>query len=115
MRKLVSLVISLAFIATGALYADVAKGEKVYKAKGCSSCHHPTKDQMAQGMGPSYVMVAAAYKKDGGKDALLKFFEGKGEPKVAPEKFSTMKGQLRNIKRLSDAEKSDLADFIMSH
>jgi cytochrome c len=115
MKKFVTVVLSLAFIATGSLFADVAKGEKIYKKKGCSSCHHPTKDQLASGMGPSYQMVAAAYKKDGGKDALVTFLKGKGKPIVAPKKFSTMKGQLRNTKRLSDEERSDLADFILSH
>lgn len=87
MKKLVTLVLSLAFIATGSVYADAKNGEKLYKSKGCSSCHHPTKDQLAQGMGPSYQMVSAAYKKASGKAGIEKFLNGEGESIVAPEKL----------------------------
>jgi cytochrome c len=113
MKKVVSVVLTLAFAASASLYADAAAGEKLYKSKGCSSCHNPTKDQLASGLGPSYTMVSAAYK--GKKAALETFLNGKGEAIVAPEKFSTMKGQLKITKKLTDAQRGDLADFILTH
>jgi len=73
MKKFVSVVLSLAFAASASVYADAAAGEKLYKSKGCSSCHNPTKDQMASGLGPSYVQVSAAYK--GKKSQFRKFFK----------------------------------------
>jgi len=115
MKKLTTVVLSLAFVATGSIYADKAAGEKIYKSKGCASCHHATKDQLAQGMGPSYQQVSAAYKKGAGKAGLEKFLKGEGEAIVNPEKASIMKGQLKNIKKLTDAQRGDLADFILSH
>jgi cytochrome c551/c552 len=115
MKKLITLVLSLAFVTTGSVYADKAAGEKLYKAKGCSSCHHPTKDQLASGMGPSYQQVSAAYKKGAGKAGLEKFMKGEGEAIVAPEKASIMKGQLKVTKKLTDAQRGDIADFILSH
>jgi len=115
MKKVVSVIISLAFAASASLYADAKAGEKIYKSKGCSSCHNPTKDQLAAGLGPSFAMVAAAYKKGSGKDGLVKFLKGEGEAIVAPEKAATMKAQLKITKKLSDAERAGLADFILSH
>jgi cytochrome c551/c552 len=115
MKKLVSIVISMAFAASASLYADAKAGEALYKSKGCSSCHHPTKDQLANGMGPSYQMVSAAYKAKTGKAGIEAFLSGKGEAIVAPEKFSTMKGQLKITKKLTDAQRGDLADFILSN
>jgi len=115
MKKLVSIALTLAFTASASVYADAKAGEALYKSKGCSSCHHPTKDQLAQGMGPSYQMVSAAYKKGSGKAGLEAFLNGKGDAIVAPEKFATMKGQLKNTKKLTDAQRGDLADFILSH
>jgi len=115
MKKVIGLVLSLSFIATGSLYADAKAGEKLYKKKGCSSCHNPTKDQLAQGLGPSFAMVSAAYKKGESKAGIEKFLKGEGKAIVAPEKFSTMQGQLRNTKKFSDAERGDIADFILSN
>jgi cytochrome c551/c552 len=115
MKKFLGLIITLAFIASGSLYADSAAGGAIVKKKGCTSCHDPVKDQLDKGMGPSWANVAAAYKKGSGKDGLLKFFAGSGDPIVAPEKFSTMKSQLRVTKKLSDEEKGNLADFVLSH
>lgn len=119
MKKVIGIVsaflLSLVFAVSSSVFADAKAGEKLYKHKGCSACHHPTKDQLAMGKGPSYQMVSAAYKKAGGKAALVKFLEGKGDPIVAPAKFSIMKGQLRNIKRWKDQQRSDIADFILTH
>jgi len=116
MKKLITLVVSLAVVSAGSLYADVANGQKLYKKKGCASCHHPTKDQLAQGMGPSYQQVSAAYKKASGKAGMEKFLKGEGEAIVAPEKASIMKDQVKKTtKKLSDADRADIVDFILTH
>jgi len=46
---------------------------------------------------------------------LEKFMKGEGEAIVAPEKFSTMKAQLKITKKLTDAQRGDLADYILSN
>jgi cytochrome c551/c552 len=115
MKKIVTLALSLAFLATSSVYADKAAGEKLTKKKGCVACHNPIKDQLAAGMGPSWAMVSAAYKKGEGKAGIEKFFKGEGEAIVAPEKASIMKGQLKITKKFTDAEKGDVAEYILSN
>ena len=115
MKKFIGLALALTLsLATGAAYAD---GAKVFKKKGCGSCHDAAKDQLGMGLGPSLKQISEAYKADGGKDALLNFFNKgtKKTAKVAPKKFNTMKGQLKNIKKLSADDQGALADFILSH
>jgi len=115
MKKVASLLALIAFVSASAVYADAKAGETITKKKGCGSCHNPTKDQLKSGLGPSWQNVAKAY--NGDKAALLAFFNGNDQPKVDAGKYkSIMKAQLNsNIKRLSDAEKSDLADYILSN
>lgn len=112
MKKIIGISLIMAFAAAGSIHAD---GEAIFKGKGCGSCHHATKDQLSSGLGPSLQNIAAAYNENGGKDALVKFLNGEGEPIVAPKKFNMMKGQLSNTKKLSDAERGELADFILSN
>lgn len=117
MKKLVTISLIVALAGVGALFADAAKGAKVYKKSGCASCHDPAKDQLGSGLGPSLKQISAAYKAAGGKDQLVEFL-AKGKKKtaiVAPKKFGVMKAQLRKTKKLSDAQRGDLADFILSH
>lgn len=111
MRKLiVTGVLMAGFFATSVYAAD---GAKIFKKKGCSSCHHATKDQVKMGLGPSLKMVSEKYK---GKEAeLVTFFKGKGEPRVVPAKFPIMKAQLVRFKGLSDDDLNALASFITSH
>lgn len=117
MKKLVTASLIVALAGAGALFADAQAGSKVFAKNGCSSCHDPAVDQLAKGLGPSLKMIADAYKADGGKAALVAFFNKgkKSDAKVAPEKFGIMKTQLKKINKFSDTEKSDLADFILGH
>lgn len=115
MKKLIAISVIVAFAGLGAIFADAAAGAKIFKKKGCAACHDPAKDQLGSGKGPSLKMIADAYKADGGTDQLITFFN-KGKKKtaiVAPKKFGVMKSQLKRIKKMSDTEKSDLADFVM--
>lgn len=115
MKKLIGLSIIVAFVGVGSLHADSAAGEKLFKKKGCSACHNPTKDQLKSGLGPSLVMVSEAYKAADGKDGLTTFLLGKGKPIVAPKKFAIMRGQLSGTKKMSDEERANLADYILSN
>ena len=116
MKKLISLVAVIALTSVSSVYADAANGGTVFKKKGCTACHNPEKDQLAMGLGPSLKMISAAYKAAGGKDAMLAFMGGNDKPIVAPQKYSVMKPQVKGaLKKATDAEKGDLADFILSH
>jgi cytochrome c551/c552 len=112
MKKILTAVIVSAMVSSAGLMAD---GAAVFGSKGCKSCHHATKDQLASGMGPSLQMVSTAYKANGGKAALEKFLKGEGQAIVAPKKFSVMKPQLAKTKGLNDADRGALADFILSN
>lgn len=112
MKKVLTAVIASALVSSAGLMAD---GAAVFGSKGCKACHHPTKDQLASGMGPSLQQVSAAYKANGGKAALETFLKGEGKAIVAPNKFSIMKGQLGKTKGLNDADRGALADYILSN
>lgn len=111
MKKLFSTITILALFSGVAMLSANAAGEKIYKTKGCKTCHSPTQKKT----GPAFKTISATYKADGGKEALVKFLSGNGQPKVWPKKFGTMKGQLNKTKKLSDQQKSDLADYILSN
>ena len=116
MKKLVSISLIVALAGVGALFANAANGEKVFNKLGCTSCHDPVKDQLGAGLGPSLKMIADAYNANGGRDKLLHFFDKgkKSDALIDPKKFNIMKTQLKKVKKLSDAEKGDLADFILT-
>ncbi len=113
MKKLVGISLILAMSAAGAVYG--ADGAALVKSKGCTACHHPTKDQLSMGLGPSFQMISTAYKENGGKDSIVKFLLGQGDPIVAPKKFSIMKSQLNTTKKFSDEERAAIADYILSN
>ncbi|MES0488681.1 MAG: c-type cytochrome [Leptospirales bacterium] len=114
MKKLLTLTVAVAVAGSMSL-VFAADGATIFKKNGCTSCHNPTKDQLKSGLGPSLVNITKAYKAGGGKAALVTFLQGKGAPIVAPKKFNTMKTQLGKTKKLSDADRSALADYILSN
>ena len=79
MKKILSMLSAVAFVAAGAAIAQ--SGPEVLKAKGCLGCHDMDKKKV----GPAYKDVAAKYKGDGKAEAMLveKIKEGKGHPKIA--------------------------------
>ncbi len=94
----------------GAMGAD----NTVFKKAGCLACHHPTKDQLTKGLGPSVAMISEAYAGD--KAALLEFFQNGTQQtaKIAPDKFSIMKTQLPQIQKLSAEDQDALANYLLS-
>lgn len=113
MKKELLLIGALVFVGTfSTANADVKKGEKYFKRAGCTACHDENKDQSAQGLGPSMKQQSQAYK--GNKAALIQFLKGKGQPKIYPDKFPIMQGQLGALASYSDDKLGDIADYILS-
>ncbi len=101
MKKLIAVMV----LAGGLSFA--ADGEKIFKSKGCASCHQPNIDTV----GPSLKKIAQAYA--GKKDQLVKFLKGQAPAIVDPAKFAIMKAQLTTLKGLSDKELEALADYML--
>lgn len=111
MKKLViASVLAVSFAFAGSLTAG---GEATFKTKGCTACHHATKDQLAMGLGPSLKQIAAAYKGD--KAGLVSFLQGKGKARVAPEKYAIMQGQLAMLAGMNKGQLTSLATYILKH
>jgi len=103
MRKVLAIMV----LAGGIAFA--ADGEKIFKSKGCASCHQPTADTV----GPSLKKIAQAYA--GKKDQLIKFLKGQAPAIVDPKKEAIMRAQLSMIKNLPDDQLEALADFMLKH
>lgn len=110
MKKIiVTAVLASAFFA-GSVYAE--SGASIFNTSGCTTCHHPTKDQAAMGLGPSLKMIGKAYK--GKEGELVKFLKGDGKPKVYPDKFPIMMGQIAITKTWPDAKLKAVASWLAS-
>jgi len=101
--------ISALFVAGPAFAAD---GAQIFESNGCMVCHDATENRVADGLGPSREMIAAAYK--GNEDALISFLKDEGKPRLYPEKYPIMEDQLDSIRGLSDDERKALAAFLLS-
>ncbi|NPA51921.1 MAG: c-type cytochrome [Aquificae bacterium] len=104
--KALNILMSVAVLASLSLAST--EGEKLFKEKGCTACHHPEIDTVA----PAVKKIADVYKHN--KEALKKFLKGKAEPKVDPARFSLMKPQLTDTKHMSDKELEKLIEFILN-
>jgi cytochrome c len=105
------MMIVLAVVLLVTVQAGAEEGEAIFKAKGCITCHKKTAG--GSKINPSLPEIAQAYRDK--EDQLLNYLKGDSEPIVKPQKFHTMKRQLKKISSLSDADLKALADFIMSH
>ncbi len=110
-KLLVASLVAGAFLITGNVFA--ANGKAIFQSKGCTTCHNPTKDQLAAGLGPSLKQVAAKYKGD--EAGLVNFLSNKGKPRVAPDKFPIMQGQLGMLAGTPKGDLKAIAKFILSH
>jgi cytochrome c551/c552 len=111
MRKLLAVsVIATLFVAVPSFAAD---GAEIFQSNDCAVCHDATKDRVAEGLGPSLEMIAAAYK--GKEDALISFLKDEGKPRLYPDAYPIMEDQLDSIRGLSDDERKALATFLLSH
>ncbi len=107
MKKLVvGVVVGLSIVV---LPSFASMGKQLFQSKGCSACHNPNLDTT----GPALKKIAAKYR--GNEEHLIKFLKGKAAPKVEPEKFTIMKPQLNDTKKLTDEELKELVKFIVGH
>ena len=96
--------------------ADAAKeavagdvnGADLFKNNGCTACHQMD----AKTVGPAVKEIAKAYA--GKKDDLIKFLKEEGKAIVDPAQYAVMKPNLATTKKMSDAELSALADYLLS-
>ena len=102
--------ISALLVAVPSFAAD---GKQIFQSNDCIVCHDATEDRVAEGLGPSLEMIAAAYK--GKEDALIRFLKDEGKPRLYPGKYPIMEDQLASIRGLSDDERKALATFLLSH
>ena len=84
-------------------------GKSLFLNNGCVACHQMDKKTV----GPAVKAIAAAYA--GKKDDLVKFLKGEGKAVVDPANFAVMQPNLATTKKLSDAERAALADYILSN
>jgi len=99
---------AVCILAISTAYAD--DGEAIFKSQGCMLCH---KKQSSSKVNPSLTDISQAYQ--GKEEQLVKYLNGESEAIVKPEKSGMMKRQIEKTKKLSDADRKAMADFILSH
>ena len=82
-------------------------GQELFEILECFKCHDPEYNKL----GPPLKVIATAYEEN---EKLLSYFNGESEPIVKPEMAKIMAGGLQKINKLSDQEKTSLANFIMN-
>jgi len=83
-------------------------GKTLFASNGCVACHNPQNKTV----GPSIKDIAAAY--TGKKDDMIKFLRGEGKAIVDPPQFAVMQPNIATTKKMTDAEVSAIADYMLS-
>jgi cytochrome c len=86
----------------------IAKGEKLFKDKGCVVCHQLN----TKLIGPSLVDVAKAYK--GKKDQLNSFLKGDSKSIIDPAQHAIMEPQILITKAMSEADRMAIVEYLLS-
>jgi cytochrome c len=106
-KKIGTLCISILLImALNTTRAD--EGEIIFKSQGCNSCH---KKESTSKVNPSLSEISQAYQ--GKEEQLIKYLQGASEAIVRPEKANLMKRHIEKAKKLSDADRKALADYLL--
>lgn len=87
---------------------NVAKGEKLFKDKGCVVCHQLN----TKLIGPSLVDVAKAYK--GKRDQLNSFLKGDSKSIIDPAQHAIMEPQILITKAMSEADRMAIVEYLLS-
>jgi len=96
------------FCIVGMNTARADEGESIFKSQGCMSCH---KKESTSKVNPSLAEISMAYQ--GKEEQLTKYLKGESEAIVRPEKASLMKRYIEKTKKLSDADRKSLADYLL--
>ena len=86
--------------------ARAGDGAALFDSLKCGMCHKPDKKAAA-------VSLAEIAKVYGDKEKLVKFFKG-DKPLIQSDNWGMMKGQFSKITPLSDQEKDQLAEYIIT-
>jgi cytochrome c551/c552 len=107
--RLAALVVLILSMSLGTLAGNARAGDgaALFESLKCGMCHKPDKKTAAV----SLAEIAKAY---GDKEKLVKLFKGESKPLIESDKWGMMKGQFSKITPLSDQEKNDLAEYILS-
>ena len=89
--------------------AYAGDGEAIFKSQGCMACH---KKGGTSKINPSLAEISQAYQ--GNEAQLTKYLNGESDAIVRPEKGRQMKRQIEKTKKLSDADRKALADYMLS-
>jgi cytochrome c551/c552 len=88
--------------------AGADDGETIFTSLGCTACH---KKESKSKVNPSLAEIAQTYQ---GKEAQLEsYLKGEAASIIRPEKAGMMKRQLEKTKKLSDADRKALADYLL--
>jgi cytochrome c len=90
------------------LWAADMGGEATFQSLKCHVCHKPDR----RSAGPSLLEIAKAY--SGQQPRLAQYLKGESEPLIDLGKQKVMEGKLEKTKEISEAERKDLADYILS-
>jgi cytochrome c len=109
MKKVTVIFIAVCCFSAPALAAD-QEGVTLFKSQGCTACHRP---EGSSKVNPSLTEIAQMYL--GKEDQLTRYLNGEAEAIVKPDKAGMMKRHIEKTKKLSDADRNSIADFIMSY
>ena len=104
----------LSLIACGCLmvgtmmWAGDKGGETTFHSLKCYICHKPDR----KSAGPSLPEIAKAY--SGQQQRLAQYLKGESEALLDFGNQHLMQGKLEKTKEISDGERRDLADYILS-
>lgn len=87
---------------------NVAKGEKMFKDKGCVVCHQLN----TKLVGPALKDVAKAYAGD--KTKLNNFLKGSSPSIIDPAQHAIMEPQIAITKAMSDADRMAIVEYLLS-
>lgn len=85
-------------------------GEAVFKSLGCMGCHKPAGKSKTT---PSLADIASVYA--GKKEQLIDYLIGQRGPIIYPERAGMMNSKIKKTRALADADRTALADFILSY
>lgn len=105
---LVALIALVCLISGTMLWAADTGGEATFQSLKCHVSHKPDR----KSAGPSLPEIAKAY--SGQQQRLVQYLKGEAEPLIDLGKRQMMEGKLEKTKGISDGERKDLADYILS-
>jgi len=82
--------------------------DAIFQSLRCGLCHKPDR----KSAGPSLPEIARAY--SGQQQGLVQYLKGESEPLLDFGKRQMMEPKLARTREISDTERRDLADYILS-